>query len=141
VIIAMTAGRFARVLSIGLASGLDIIDSIEIGGRSTGQAAFTEECSRMATQLRTGQALQDVLVDSKYVPQFAKRMLSAGKDANELSKACEVVSRYYERDAAHLLKNINTIIEPVITVVMAGVVLLVALSVFLPMWQITQVRH
>lgn len=141
VLVAVTAGRFARVVGIGLASGLDIIESIDIGGRSTGRPNFVTECTGMASRLRGGQSLPEVLADSRYVPQFARRMLSAGKDSTELSKACEVVSRYYERESAHLLKNINTVIEPIMTVAMAIIVLIVALSVFLPMWQMVKLNH
>jgi general secretion pathway protein F len=61
-------------------------------------------------------------------------MIGAGKDSADLARSCDVVARYYDREASHLTKNVNTIIEPIMTVAMACIVLLVALSVFLPMW-------
>jgi len=141
VITAVTTGRFARVVSIGLSSGLDVIDSVEIGGRATGRPVFVSECRDMADGLRRGEQLTEVLKPTRYLPPFAKRMISAGKDSTELAKACEIVARHYDREATHLTKNVNTIVEPLLTVAMAGIVLIVALSVFLPMWQMVRLNH
>ena len=51
------------------------------------------------------------------------------------------IARHYDREADHLTKKINTIIEPFMTIALAGIVLLVALSVFLPMWQMVKINH
>jgi type II secretory pathway component PulF len=61
-------------------------------------------------------------------------MLTAGEEAGELSKMCTVVTRHYDREVTHLTKNVTTVIEPVMIAGLAGVVLLVALAIFLPMW-------
>jgi len=131
----VTAARFSRVFGIGLGSGLDLIESIEMSGRATGRPLFARECEVMGDRLRRGESLGEVLHDNHTLPAFARRMISAGKDAHELSKACEIVARHYDRESEHLTKNVNTMIEPLLTVAMAVVVLIIALSVFLPMWQ------
>jgi type II secretory pathway component PulF len=141
IIMSMTTARFARVLGIGLASGLDVIDSLEVAGRSTGRPVFARECAAMSERLRQGDRLVDVLHGTRYMPSFAKRMIGAGKDSKDLSKACDIVARHYDREASDLTKNVNTIVEPLLTVAMAGIVLLVALSVFLPMWQMARIQH
>jgi MSHA biogenesis protein MshG len=141
IILAVTASRFVRVMGIGLSSGLDIIDSIEISGRATGRPLFAAECQVMAERLRRGEKVEAVIRSSRYLPNFAKRILGAGKDSQEMSRACNIVAHHYEREASHLSKNINTIIEPVMTFALAAIVLVVALSVFLPMWQMARIRH
>lgn len=141
IILAVTASRFVRVMGIGLSSGLDIIDSIQISGRATGRPLFAAECEFMSERLRSGEKLESVIRSSRYLPSFAKRILGAGKDSQEMSKACDIVAVHYEREASHLSKNINTIIEPVMTFALAAIVLMVALSVFLPMWQMARIRH
>lgn len=141
IIESVTIGRFARVVSISLSSGLDLIEAVKIGGRSTGRPIFVRECEEMAERLRGGSAFIEVLRGSGTVPGFARRMLGAGKDAAELAKSCEIVARYYDREASHLTKNINTIVEPLMTVAMAGIVLIVALAVFLPMWKMAGLHH
>lgn len=141
IIIAVTAGRFARVLAISLESGLDLVEAVRIGGRSTGRPVFVAECEAMCDRLKSGEAFIDVVRSSIYIPSFAKRMLGAGKDSAELAKSCNVVARYYDREASHLTKNVNTVIEPLMTVAMAGIVLIVALAVFLPMWKMASINH
>lgn len=127
-------------MAIGLNSGLGVIECLEISGRATGTRAFQAQTKAMADQLRGGANLSDVMSTSRYIPSFARRMMAAGKDARELGKACEVVGRHYERNATHLMKNINTVIEPLLTVFLAGIVLVVALAVFLPVWAMIKVR-
>lgn len=141
IVVSVTAGRFARVLSIGLTSGLDVIDSVEIGGKATGRPVFVAECASIAAHMRQGQPMAEAVRESIYLPSFAKRMLSAGKDSTELAKACDVIANHYDREASHLTKNVNTVIEPILTVVMAIIVLVVALSVFLPMWGMVKLHH
>ncbi|HLP85638.1 MAG TPA: type II secretion system F family protein [Phycisphaerales bacterium] len=139
VITSMAAARFSRVLAIALSSGLDVIEAINIAGRSTGRPIFVNDCVNMTDSLRQGERLVDVLQRTRYLPPFAKRMIGAGKDAKELSRSCEIVSRHFDREASNLAKNVNTIVEPIMTVALAAIVLVVALSVFLPMWQMARV--
>lgn len=141
VMVSVATGRFSRVLGIAMASGLDVIESIEIAGRSTGSLRMALECDAAAVALRQGEPLVEAVKPIAILPAFAKRMLGAGKDAAEVSRACEVLARHYDRESSHLTKNLSSVIEPVLTVAMACIVLLVALSVFLPMWQMVAHRH
>jgi type II secretory pathway component PulF len=141
VIISVTTGRFARVLCIGLQSGLDVIEALQMAGRATGRPVFVNDCEAMVERLRQGENLADVLRATRYLPSFARRMMGAGKDASDLARSCDIVARHYDREAGHLTKNVNTVIEPIMTVAMAGIVLLVALSVFLPMWGMVRLHH
>ena len=140
VITAVITARFSSVLSIGLDSGIEVIESIEIAGMSTGHPVFQKECSRMCIEMRNGSALEDVINNSKTLPNFARRLIGSGKDSEELSRAGRIIARHYDRMSDHMTKNINTIIEPMITIAMAGIVLLIALSVFLPMWQMININ-
>jgi type II secretory pathway component PulF len=137
----VTVGRFTRVVAIALGSGLDVMEAVTIAGKATGRPGFAIECALMADAMRRGQPLAEAMGDTRYIPSFAKRMIGAGKDSKEVASACQLVARHYEQESSNLSKNINTIIEPLLTVAMAGVVMLVALSVFLPMWQMARLNH
>ena len=139
-LVCMTTARFCRVLAISIGSGLDLTESIAMAGRSTGRPLFATETAVMADRMRSGAALKDVLKSSRYLPSFARRMLSAGKDSKELAHASTVVASHYDREADHLARSVNTLIEPLMTIALAGIVLLVALSVFLPMWQMVSIN-
>ncbi len=141
VVVATTTARFAGVFGLGLISGLDLIECLRLGARSTGRPRFVSEADRMGERLGRGEGLGSVLEESEYLPNFAKRMLAAGKDSSELSKTSGTVARHYDREASHLMKNMSSMIEPVMTVLLAVIVLTVALSVFLPMWQMVRIKR
>jgi MSHA biogenesis protein MshG len=136
----VTTARFSRVMSIGLESGIEVIEAMEIAGNSTGRPVFQDECVRMCDRMRNGDSLPDVINRATGLPSFARRLFGSGKDSKELARAGSIIARHYDRQSDHLAKNINTIIEPMITIAMAGIVLLVALSVFLPMWQMISIN-
>ncbi len=137
---AVTTARFSRVMGIGLESGIDVIEAIEIASGATGRPVFQQECLRMCDRIRRGDSLADVISRAKGLPSFARRLFGSGKDSKELARASKIIACHYDRQSDHLAKNINTIIEPMITIAMAGIVLLVALSVFLPMWQMISIN-
>ncbi|MBL0926561.1 MAG: type II secretion system F family protein [Phycisphaerales bacterium] len=127
-------GRFTRILGLSLSSGLGVLESLEAAGRSCGRPRLNEDAQRLAEQVRTGGRLSAAMLACRYLSPFAKRMLSAGEESAELPRMCGVVARHYDRETSYLTKNIATFIEPVMVVLIAGVVLVVALAIFLPMW-------
>ncbi len=88
----------------------------------------------MIDQVNSGGRLADVLMACTYLPGFAKRMITAGEESAELPKMCKIVVRHYQREVAHLSKNLGTVMEPFLVFGMAILVLGVALAIFLPMW-------
>ena len=126
--------RFASVLGIALRSGLSLLDALEMSGRASGRPLLQVDAEKLRDQVNTGGRLSDVIVTCEYFPAFTRRMIAAGEEAAELPRMCEVVSRNYDREVEHLAKNVTTIIEPIMIVGLAGIVLIIALAIFLPMW-------
>lgn len=127
--------RFAKVFGLSLRSGLGLIDAIELSGTASGRPLLQVDALKLRDQVNLGGRLSDVIITCHYFPTFTRRMLAAGEEAAELPRMCEVVARNYDREVEHLTKNLTTAIEPILIVGLAGVVLVVALAVFLPMWQ------
>jgi len=96
-----------------------------------------DDVERMIQQVRTGGRLRDALEDARYFTPFTRRMLNAGEETGELARMCDLIARHYERETAYLSKNLATAIEPVLIVFIAGSVLVIALAIFLPMWNMT----
>ena len=137
---AVTTARFSRVMSIGIDSGIEVIEAIGIAGRATSRPVFMVECEQLCERMRAGESFEAVLNTSKYLPNFARRLLGAGKDSTELAGAGRIIARHYARLSDNLSKSINTVIEPMITIAIAVIVLIVALSVFMPMWQMISIN-
>lgn len=126
--------RFARVLGMSLSAGISLIEAVEQAGRASGRPALAKETKEVARRVRLGSSLHEALAAAPYLPIFAKRMLAAGEEAAELPRLCGVIARRYEREAEHLSKNLGTLIEPILIASLTGIVLMVALGIFLPMW-------
>lgn len=138
ILVGSTISRFTQIFALSLQSGLGLIDSLELAGKSTGRPLLARDVNKMVSQVRSGGRLMEVLGVCNYLTPFAKRMLTAGEQSAEIPKMCGVVSRHYERETSHLTKNISTFIEPILIVAIAGVVLVIALAIFLPMWDMTK---
>lgn len=130
--------RFARVLGVGLSSGLGLIEALTLAGKASGRPVLAMDAERMAQSVRAGGRLGTCLHESDYFPLFAKRMLAAGDQSGEMARMCDVVARHYERECQHLTKDLSSVLEPIMIVGIAGVVLVVALAIFLPMWDMAR---
>jgi type II secretory pathway component PulF len=130
----LAISRFTQVLGLSLRSGQSLLEALSLAGRASGRPLLAADAEKMREQVNHGGRLADVLLTCSYIPSFTRRMLTAGEEAGELSKMCAVVTRHYDREVTHLTKNVTTVIEPIMIVGLAGVVLLVALAIFLPMW-------
>ncbi|MFM9996440.1 MAG: type II secretion system F family protein [Phycisphaerales bacterium] len=134
----LAVARFARVFGLAISSGIGLLDALESAGRASGRAALAEDSARLAAQVRAGGRLSEALGDCAYLPPFARRMLGAGEESAELARMCGLIARHYEREAGGLTKAATTLIEPILIVLVAGVVLVVALAVFLPLWDMAK---
>jgi type II secretory pathway component PulF len=133
----LAISRFANILGLSLRSGLNLMEALDMSGRASGRPLMMADTEKMREQVNHGGRLADVLLTCSYLPAFTRRMLTAGEEAADLPKMCSVVARHYDREVAHLTKNVTTFIEPLLIVGLAGIVLLVALAIFLPMWNMT----
>lgn len=138
-LVGVAISRFANVLGIALHSGVSLVDALEMAGRASGRPLLKADAQIMRDKVNTGNHLSDVIVDSTYLPPFPRRMISAGESANDLPRMCRIIAANYDREVAHLVKNVATVIEPVMIVGIAAVVLLIALAIFLPMWNMAAV--
>lgn len=138
ILVGLAVCRFTRVFGLVLSSGLGLLEAIQMSGKATGRPRLMEDAERMMAQVRAGGRLKAVLGNCEYIPTFARQMLSAGEEAAELPRMCSLVARHYERETTALTKNLTTVIEPVLVVVIGVIVLMVALAIFLPMWNMAK---
>jgi MSHA biogenesis protein MshG len=63
------------------------------------------------------------------------QMMAVGEETGELSELLDEAAGFYEREVDHALKNLSSAVEPILIVVVGGLVLLLALGIFLPLWE------
>ncbi|MEM7229569.1 MAG: type II secretion system F family protein [Planctomycetota bacterium] len=130
----LAVSRFTHVLGVTLRSGIGVVEALDMAGRASARPLMQLDSEKLRDQVNRGGRLSDVLVGCSYLPPFTRRMLSAGEEAAELPRMCDVVARHYDREVSYQAKQIATVIEPIMVVGLAGVVLIVALAIFLPLW-------
>jgi type II secretory pathway component PulF len=134
--------RFARVLSALLASGIPIVQALDIVRGVVGNKVIEAEIDKMRDGVVAGMGLAEPLRGSAYFPALVTKMLAVGEETGAIDKILLRVSRYYDQDVDYAVKNLSTAIEPVLLIILGAAVLFTALAVFLPLWNLMNVfRH
>jgi len=134
--------RFSRVLSALLASGIPIVQALEIVRGVVGNKVIEAEIDKMRDGVVAGMGLAEPLRGSAYFPPLVVKMLAVGEETGAVDKMLLRVSRYYDQDVDYAVKNLSTAIEPVLLIILGAAVLFTALAVFLPLWNLMNVfRH
>lgn len=141
VLTGLAVSRFASVFGLCLSSGLGLIETLEMAGKASGRPVLQKDVAIMIRQVKSGGRLGDALQMCSYMPGFVKQLFRAGEESAELGRMCQIVTRHYGRETKHLVKNLATVIEPVLIAMLTGVVLMVALAIFLPMWNMASLMN
>ncbi len=134
--------RFSRVLAALLASGIPIVQALDIVRGVVGNRVVETEIDKMRDGVVAGMGLAEPLKGSPVIPPLVVKMLSVGEETGAVDKMLNRVSRYYDQDVDYAVKNLSTAIEPVLLIILGAAVLFTALAVFLPLWNLMNVfRH
>lgn len=134
VLVGLGVARFTGVFGVCLRSGLPLMESLDLGARASGRPLLKRDVDAMIERVRQGGRLSDVLPGCTYLPSFARQLLRAGEASAQLPKMCELIARSHTRDTKHTAQAVAKVIEPITIMGLTGVVLVIALGIFLPMW-------
>src|SRR2546425_8632809 len=134
--------RFSRVLAALLASGIPIVQALDVVRGVVGNRVVETEVDKMRDGVVAGMGLAEPLRGSATIPPLVVKMLAVGEETGAVDKMLLRVSRYYDQDVDYAVKNLSTAIEPVLLIILGAAVLFTALAVFLPLWNLMNVfRH
>jgi len=125
--------RFSRMFSITSRSGVPILDSLEIVSRSVGNVHIAREIMTIRESVRAGQGLAKPMSQSKYFPPIVVRMVAVGEESGKLDELLLNVSEHYDFEVNSVLQRLTVLIEPILLVVLGGMVLFLILSIFMPL--------
>lgn len=131
--------RICRILGLLYKSGIPIINSFEIVSEVSGNEIMKKEINNIKIRVSQGGGIANAFEYSKYFPDVVSDMVSAGEDTGRLDEMLGKIADYYDEETEYSIKNLSTAIEPILLVMIAGMVLLLALGVFLPMWDMIKV--
>lgn len=138
-IIKGNVARFCMMFRILFMSGLPILKALDTLVLSVKNMALAVEIKMMEQLFREGRESDLVSPDFKHFPELARQMMAIGLEAGSLEKMLDEVGRHYSREVHYTSRQLTSILEPILTLVLGVFVLTLALAIFLPMWNIIQV--
>ena len=139
IIFRATLARFARSFSMGLKSGVPLIQSMVVVSRSVGNEYISEKILDMRSGIERGESLTRTAGLTKMFTPLVIQMLSVGEETGKVDDMMEEVAEYYDREVDYDIKNLSASIEPILIIAIGIMVLILALGVFLPMWDMAKV--
>ncbi len=131
-----TLHRFLLTLSSLLSSGIPLLDALKISEGIIGNEIIKDKIKIIINGINQGRSLSEMLQETKLVNHVALRMISAGEESGELDSMLKKAAQYYEDRFQDIIENMQASIEPIMLTVIGGLVLLIALGIFLPMWDL-----
>ncbi|MCL6636280.1 MAG: type II secretion system F family protein [Peptococcaceae bacterium] len=125
--------RFCRTFGELLKSGVPILVALEVVQKSTGNVLFVQALKRVIASIRAGQGLARPLAESGVFPPLVVQMISVGEESGALEKLLEKAAVFYENEVEAVVTRLTAVIEPVMIVIMGGMVGFIAISVLLPL--------
>ncbi len=127
--------RVSRSLAISLAAGMPMIQTLNVIAKSAGNEFMAERINRLRIAVERGDPLSHAATSVEMFPPLVLQMMSVGEETGELSELLDEVADFYEREVDYALKNLSAAIEPILIVCVGGMVCILALGIFLPMWE------
>jgi len=134
--------RVTRSLAISIDAGLPMIQALTLLSRSAGNEYLAEQVLRLRDAVERGEPLSNAAAATGIFPPLVLQMVMVGEETGELTRLLEEVSGFYQREVDFRLRNLTAMLEPLLIIGVGGMVLILALGVFLPMWNmIAKVGH
>jgi type IV pilus assembly protein PilC len=133
--------RFARTLGTLINSGVPILQSLRIVETTVGNAAIAKIVNIVADNVNRGESMASPLRDNKIFPPMVGHMVSIGEESGTLDTILNKIADFYDSEVDSTVKRLSSIIEPVLLIFIGGVVGMIALSLFLPMFNLVKVIH
>jgi type IV pilus assembly protein PilC len=133
------AARTTRTLSSLLSSGVPVIQAIAIVNETINNSYFKAVLNEAAKRIQVGQPMSAVFIESEaYYPSFVGEMISVGEETGELGHMLASVADFYEKEVDQSTRDMSTIIEPIMMIVVGGGVGFFAISMISPMYSLVQ---
>jgi len=134
----VNAARLARVLAILTDSGVPLLEALRIGAHVIRNVPIREAVQEAAMSVREGGRLHIALGKSGYFPSLLIHMIAAGEDSGELEKMLDRAAIHQERELNTRLMVATSLMEPVLILIMGGIVLMIVLAILMPIFEMNQ---
>jgi len=135
----LTMSRFCRITGTLLASGVPILQVLDLGSESAGNVIISGNIDNIKKSVNEGKGMSEPMKASGIFPPVVIQMVAAGEETGQLESLLLHVSDYYDSQVDYMIKNLVSLIEPVLILVLGSAVAFLALGIFMPMWDLINV--
>ena len=140
-VIRIICARFARTLATLLSSGVQLLPALTAVRRVVTNGLLADAVDESRESIREGHGMGQTLARSGLFPPLLIEMIKVGERSGDLERMLERVADNYEHEVENSLRQMTTMIEPLMTLVMAGMILFMMLAVLMPIFQLNQLMQ
>jgi type II secretory pathway component PulF len=130
-------GRMCRILGLMLESGVPLLDVLKLTRQAISNVHYKELLGDMQEAVVNGRNLASALQSSQIVPESAREMLITAEATGNLGEVTRLLGEYYEEEAEAKMRQVVSLLEPIITIGMGLIVAIVVLAVMLPVFDLS----
>jgi type IV pilus assembly protein PilC len=132
IIIKVAVARFARTFASLMSSGVAVLEALQVTGGAIGNKVIEAELAEAAKAVKNGKQLSEPLAQGTHFPPIVSQMLAIGEETGQIDTILVKVADFYEEEVSTIIDGLSSIIEPIMIVVLGGLVGLIAASVMGP---------
>lgn len=133
----VAVARFARTFASMMGAGVNVLEALRVTGRAIGNKTYEKMLEQAALDVQNGKQLSQALTGSPLFPAIIAQMLAVGEETGQTDTVLIKVADFYEEEVDTAINSISSIIEPVMIVLMGGMIGLIAASVLGPISSLT----
>ena len=133
--------QFCRTLGTLLSSGIPLVASLEVAGGAMGSPVLRQAIGSAAQGVREGKSLHQALEETHLVPGLVTEMVEVGESTGALPAMLNSVSEFYEEELDARLARLIALVEPLLLLVVGGVVLVILIALYLPVFSLGSLVH
>lgn len=134
-----TNARFGHLLGALYRSGLPISRSLDVVADTIDNVHYARDVHSLKRALDQGQSLSVAMEDMHYFTPMMKETTAVGEQTGRLDEMLESTASFYDEEVDDILKNLTTILEPLLLFMIFGMVGFLALAVYMPVWNLSRV--
>ncbi|MFN2301556.1 MAG: type II secretion system F family protein [Gammaproteobacteria bacterium] len=138
IVLRATLARFARAFSTMYRSGVPLVQALTLTAKALDNEYLGERVLAMRNGVERGESLLRSAAGVGLFTPLVLQMIAVGEESGQVDTMLDEVAEFYEREVDYDVENLSATIEPILIVGIAFVVLVLALGVFLPMWDLAQ---
>lgn len=131
--------RFANILGALYRAGINVTRALTITSRTIGNEAFAREIEGVRGEVEKGKGIAEAMRQTKYLSPLLVETTAIGERSGSLDEMYFSIGSHFDMEVSHTLKNLTTLLEPILLVLIFGMVTVFTLAIFLPIWNMARV--